>query len=135
MANALFDAGREGFLAGDIAWDTDDIRCCLVRGYTFSASHTALSDVTGAGGTVVQSSSAFTSKTTTAGVADAADVLFSAVPAGSAITSVIIYKEGANDAGRKLIAYIDTGTGLPITPTGADITVAWSNGANKIFKL
>ncbi len=135
MANALFDAGREGFLAGDIAWDTDDIRCCLVRGYTFSSSHTVLSDVTGAGGTVVQSSSAFSSKTTTAGVADAADVLFSAVPAGSAITSVIIYKEGAGDSTRNLIAYIDTGTGLPITPTGADITVAWSNGANKIFKL
>lgn len=135
MANALFDAGREGFLAGDIAWDSDDIRCCLVRGYTFSASHTALSDVVSAGGTVVQSSSAFSSKTTTAGVADAADVLFSAVPAGSAITSVIIYKEGASDATRNLIAYIDTGTGLPITPTGADITVAWSNGANKIFKL
>ena len=135
MANALFDSGREAFLAGDIAWDTDDIRCCLVRGYTFSAAHTSIADVTGAGGTIVQSSGAFTSKTTTAGVADAADVLFSAVAAGSAITSVIVYKEGANDAGRKLIAYIDTGTGLPITPTGADITVAWSNGANKIFKL
>lgn len=135
MANALFDSGREGFLAGDIAWDTDDIRCCLVRGYTFSAAHTALSDITGAGGTIVQSSSAFGTKTTTAGVADAADVLFTAVPAGSPITSVIIYKEGATDAARKVIAFVDTGTGLPITPTGADITVAWSNGANKIFKL
>lgn len=28
-----------------------------------------------------------------------------------------------------------TGSGLPVTPNGGNITVSWDNGANKIFKL
>jgi len=28
-----------------------------------------------------------------------------------------------------------TGSGLPVTPNGGNIIVAWDNGANKIFKL
>jgi hypothetical protein len=28
-----------------------------------------------------------------------------------------------------------TGSGLPVTPNGGNITVTWDNGANKIFKL
>jgi len=34
-----------------------------------------------------------------------------------------------------LLAFLDSVTGLPVTPNGGDITVAWDNGANKIFKL
>jgi hypothetical protein len=124
MANALFDKGREGFLAAEIDWDANDIRCCLVRGYTFNAAHDYRDDITGAG------------KTTTGGVADANDVTFTAVAAGAAITSIIIYTEGSStDATRRLIAYIDTGTGLPVTPDGTDIVVSWSSGSDKIFKL
>lgn len=136
MANALFDAGRQGFLAGEIDWDANDIRCALVRGYTFSAAHDYVNDVTGAGGTIVASSTAFSGKSTTGGVADASDVTFTSVAAGAAITSVIVYTEGSGtDATRRLIAYIDTGTGLPVTPNGANITIVWDSGANKIFKL
>lgn len=136
MANALFDKGREGFLAAEIDWDANDIRCCLVRGYTFNAAHDYRDDITGAGGTIVASSSALTGKTTTGGVADANDVTFTAVAAGAAITSIIIYTEGSStDATRRLIAYIDTGTGLPVTPDGTDIVVSWSSGSDKIFKL
>ena len=28
-----------------------------------------------------------------------------------------------------------TGSGLPVTPNGGNIIVAWDNGVNKIFKL
>ena len=35
----------------------------------------------------------------------------------------------------RVIAYIDTGTNIPIVPNGGDVTVAWDNGANKIFTL
>jgi len=35
----------------------------------------------------------------------------------------------------RLIAWIDTGTNLPVTPNGGDITVQWDAGANRIFKL
>ena len=71
-----------------------------------------------------------------AGVADAADVTFTAVPAGDPLEYILIFKDdGVDDVSSPLIALIDTATGLPITPNDGDITVAWDNGANKIFKL
>lgn len=141
MANALFDPGREGFLAGEIDWDTAVIKCALVRGYTFDATDKFVSDLTGA--TLVATSAALTSKAVTNGVADAADVTFTAVAAGAAITSIVIFQSSAVTGGgdvassaQRVIAYFDTGTGLPVTPNGGDITVAWGNVAGTlIFKL
>jgi hypothetical protein len=141
MANALFDPGREGFLAGEIDFDTAVIKAALVRGYTFDATDKFVSDLTGA--TLVATSGALTSKAVTNGVADAADVTFSAVPAGAAITSIIVFQASAVGGGadvaataQRVIAYFDTGTGLPVTPNGGDITVAWGNVAGTLmFKL
>lgn len=139
MANALFDKARESFLSQNpaIDWDTDNIKTCLVRGYTPAvSSHQYLSDVTGGGGgTIVATSGNLASKTVAAGVADAADVTFTAVTAGAAIPHVVIYKDTGTSSTSPLIAVIDTATNLPVTPNGGDITVAWDNGANKIFKL
>lgn len=142
MANALMDPGREGFLAGEIDWDTAVIKTALVRGYTFSAAHKFVSDVTTAGGTLVATSAALASKTVTGGVADAADVTFTAVAAGAAITGILIFQSSAVTGGadvaataQRVIAWIDTATNLPVTPNGTDITVAFDNGVNKIFKL
>lgn len=142
MSNALFSPGREGFLAGEIDWDTAVIKVALVRGYTFSAAHKFVSEVTGAGGTLVATSAALTSKTTTAGTADAADVTFTAVAAGAAITSIIIFQSSAVTGGadvassaQRLIAFLDTATGLPVTPNGGDVNLVWDNGSNKIMTL
>jgi hypothetical protein len=145
MANALYDLGREGFLAGEIDWDTAVIKSSLVRGYTPNlATHKFVSDVTGAGGTLVATSAAMTSKTVAAGVADAADVTFTAVASGAAIPYVLVYQSSAVTGGgdvaataQRVIALYDSSTGvaLPVTPNGGDITVQWDNGANKMFKL
>ena len=54
---------------------------------------------------------------------------------GASIEAIIIYSDTGTEATSPLIAYIDTATGLPITPNGGDIIVTWDNGANKIFKL
>ena len=132
MSSALYDKGREGFLDGSIDWDTDTIKACLVDTgtYTFNAAHDFLDDVSG----IVATSGALSGKSATGGVADAADVTFSAV-SGSSVEAIILFKDTGVAATSRLIAYIDTGTGLPVTPNGGDITVAWDNGANKIFKL
>jgi hypothetical protein len=142
VASALFDPGREGFLDGSIDYDTASIKVALVRGYTFTASHKFVSDVTGAGGTLVATSGALGSKTVTNGVADAADVTFIAVTAGAAIPALIVFQSSANTGGadvattaQRLIAYIDTATGLPVTPNGQNITISWDNGSNRIYKL
>lgn len=132
MANVLYDKGREGFLDGSIDWDTDNIKCSLVDTgtYTFSAAHDFHDDLSG----IVATSGNLASKTVTSGVADAADVTFSAV-SGSTAEAIVIWKDTGVSATSRLIAYIDTATGLPITPNGGDITIAWDSGANKIFKL
>ena len=98
--------------------------------------------MTGAGGTLVATSAALSSVSITSGVADAADVTFTAVGAGSAIAGILVFQSSAVTGGadvaasaQRVIAYIDTATGLPVTPNGGDITVAWDNGSNKIFKL
>lgn len=136
MANGLYDAARASFLNGDIDWTNDDIRAILVDtgAYTVNlGTHDFLDDIPG--GARIAVSSALGSKTSTAGVADAADVTFSAV-SGATVEAVVIYKHTGTDSTSNLIAYMDTGmTGLPVTPNGGDITVQWANTTNRIFKL
>jgi hypothetical protein len=91
--------------------------------------------VTGAGGTIVSTTATLASKTVTLGVADAADSVWSAVTAGAACPYVIVKKHTGTAATSNLIVYIDTATGLPVTPNGGDINLVFDNGANKIFKL
>lgn len=135
MANALYDKGREGFLDGSIDWDTDTIKCVLVDAadYTVNLStHDFLDDVPV--GARVGTPQTLGSKTVTAGVADAADVTFTSVT-GDPSEAIIIWKDTGVESTSRLIAYIDTATGLPVTPNGGNITITWDNGANKIFKL
>jgi hypothetical protein len=135
MANSLYAKGREGFLDGSIDWDTHTIKAVLVDAadYTIDlATHDNLDDIPS--GARVATSGALASKTVTDGVADAADVTLTAVT-GDPSELIIIYKDTGTESTSRLIAAIDTATGLPVTPNGGDITIAWDNGANKIFKL
>lgn len=87
-------------------------------------------------------SGALTTKTSASGVADAADAVFAAVT-GAQSEAIILVRAAAldtdpsdlADTAQRLIAFIDTATGLPVTPGGSNITVQWDNGANRIFKL
>lgn len=135
MPTGLYDSARQGFLGGDLAWDTDDTRVILVdvADYVVNlATHDFLDDVPVAARVAV--SAALTGKTIAAGVADAADVTFTAVT-GDVSEALIIYRHTGVDSTSNLIAYIDSATGLPVTPNGGNITVTWDNGVNLIFKL
>lgn len=135
MTASLYDKGREGFLDGSINWSTGDIRVILIDSgaYTVNLStHQTLSDVPG--GARIAVSGSLTSKTVTAGVADAADVTLTSV-SGVQSEALLIYQHTGTDSTARLIAYLDVATGLPITPNGGDIVIVWDNGTNKIFKL
>lgn len=134
MANALYDKGREGFLDGSIDWDTDTIKVGLIDTGTYTVNLSTHDFWDDANAAVVGTPQTLAGKTVTAGVADANDVTFTAV-SGATVEALIIYKDTGSAATSRLIAYIDTGTGLPVTPNGGDIIVVWDSGANKIFKL
>ena len=118
MANALYDKGRQGFLEGAIDWDTDSIKLVLIdtADYTVDlANHDNLDDIPAAAR--VATSGNLASKTVTDGVADAADVTFTSV-SGDTVEAIALYKDTGNESTSRLIAYIDTATGLPLTPNG-----------------
>jgi hypothetical protein len=135
VANALYDLGRESFLKGEISWNTNNIKAVLVDTGLYTPNLVTdqfLSSI--AAGARVATSANLTGKTTAAGVADADDVTFTAVT-GASIEAVVLYQDTGSPATSRLIGYIDTATGLPVTPSGGDITVVWDSGANRIFKL
>lgn len=135
MANSLYDRGRQGFLAGEIDWDANDIRLILIDEADDTIDLAVDEDLADrASGARVATSSAFGTKTTTAGVADAADVTLSSVT-GDVSESLDLYQHTGTEGTSLLICNIDTATGLPVTPNGGNITVQWDSGANKIFKL
>jgi hypothetical protein len=148
MANQLFGTARKKFLDGDIDLLVDDIRVVLVdaNDYTITGFEEFLSAITdaaliGENGVVLTSNAAIAantpslaSKDTTSGVFDAADVVLDAVT-GDQAEVLLLFKWTGDEATSPLIAVYDTGTGLPITPNGGAITIAWSNGPDKIFAL
>lgn len=131
----LYDHGRNEFLLGNLDWVADDIRVALIDTgtYTFSQAHQDMADVSGI---VAQSAASLANKSASAGVADADDHVIASV-SGATIEAIIIYLHTGTPANDTLIAFLDQGdvTGLPLTPNGGDVTIAWDNGANKILKL
>ena len=141
MANALFATAAEGFISGEIDLDTAVIKAAFVRSYTFSSAHKFVSDVTGAGGTINGTSAALASKTITNGVFDAADTSASTT-ANATDHGILLFQSSAVTGGadvaasaQRVIAWYDTGTGLPIQPGTGSTPITWDNGTNKILKV
>lgn len=135
MANTLYDFARQRFLEAQINWMTDVIKVLLVDTGAYTpqtAVHQYLADIPISAR--IAGPVTLVSKSTAGGAADAADCTFTSVT-GSSIESIVIYVDSGTEATSPLIAYIDTATGLPITPNGGDIIVTWDNGTNKIFKV
>jgi hypothetical protein len=125
MANSLYDLGRESFLKGEISWSGDNIKTILVDSQEYTpnlATDQFLSDIPAGG--IVATSVNLTSKTTTGGSGDAADVSYTAVT-GDISEFLVIYQDTGASATSRLIARIDTATGLPVTPNGGDISIQW----------
>src|SRR3989304_4930632 len=93
MANALFDSGRQKFLEGSIPILTDNIKLILVDhgvDTPLPATDDFLDDILA--GARVATSGNFASKTSTAGVFDAADMVLTAVT-GATVESIVIYDD------------------------------------------
>lgn len=142
MANAVYTAFKQGVLNAEYDLNTASIKVALVRGYTFSATHATMSDITGAGGgTINGTSAALTTPVITGGVFDADDTTI-ATTANASNHNLVVYQSSAVGGGadvaagsQKLIAYFDTGTGLPVVPGTGTSTIQWASTTNKILHV
>lgn len=135
MANAIFPKYKEALLDGSSNTDLNDgdVRVILVDSadYTYSSAHDMLDDV--AAGARVSVSTALQNTSVTNGLFDADDITLSSVT-GDQAEALIIYIHTGTESTSRLVAFIDTGvTGLPVTPNGGDINLAWN--ASGIFQL
>ena len=134
----LYDKARQAFLDGDLNWTVDVFNAVLIDTDDYSPdllNDEFFSEVAGA---AQIASGTLASKTVTDGVADAADLLLSTV-AGDQSEAILIVQQTASDTTSRLVCLITVATGLPVTPSGGDITISWdpalSGSAPGIFKL
>lgn len=132
MASAVYPTFKAGILQGTWNLSSAVVRAVLIDTgtYTYSAAHDFYNDLSGVVGT---ESAAMDGKTFTSGTFDANNVTFSAVT-GNTVEAIVLFVDTGNAATDALICYVDSASsGLPVTPNGGDIVVAWN--ASGIFSL
>ncbi len=141
MANQSYLSYRDGVQTGLIDLDTAVIKVALVRGYTFSASHTSMADVTSAGG-VVNATATLAGITVSGGVVNATSPTTLTTTANASQHILIVYQASAvtggadvSAANQRLCYYMDTGDNLPIVPGNGTLQINWPTGSSKIYKL
>lgn len=144
MASFLFDEFRLS-LGGapthsSIDWNTDTIEAFFVDEADDTPNQTT--DVDAADRAAAGQVPAFASAPTLTGATsaidsnvlklDATDLVFSAL-AGDPVESYDIFKNSGTDTTSPLIGNFDDATGLPLTPSGGDVTIVW--GATGIIRI
>jgi hypothetical protein len=136
MANVLYGKAKQSLLNGQINVSSQPLKVLLVdSAYTFSQNtHQFVSDIPPS--SIKARSIALVNIQNVLGTLDADDLTITDYP-GDAFKSLILYAEGASDSTSRLIAYIDTATGVPFAGinTEFNITIVWSNDSNKIISL
>jgi hypothetical protein len=126
MANVVYPLWKaaRGTSAANTDLDDGTVKVALIDTgtYTYSAAHEFYSSLSG----VVGTDQTIANTTVTAGVFDGDNVTFTAV-SGNTVEALVLYVDTGVAATSRLFAYIDTGvTGLPVTPNGGDISIAWN---------
>lgn len=136
MANALYAKAKEGLLEGLFDLTDNTIKIALVKNtYTVNLStHEFLSSISE--DLVAATTSLLTGKTTASGIFDADNITVENY-GNSGFAYLVLYKDTGVRATSRLLAYIDTATGLPIAATTdpISVTINWSNDQYKIFTL
>jgi len=128
----MYAYGAEAFLEGSIAGLSDTIAVSLLSSsYTPNLSTDEYYSIISSGA-VVAGPVSLSSVTGSGGTLSAANTSFSSVT-GSQINYIVVFKNTGTGSTSRLICLFDTATGLPATPNGGTITVAWSSG--QIFTL
>jgi hypothetical protein len=134
MSNFIYGKAKEAFLNGLIDISNDKIEIVFTKSEYVPSQNSDefVSDINIEN--ITTTPIELTNVTNTLGVIDANDVFVNQYP-GTAFNAVVIFQANTSASDSRLIAYIDTSEGLPFSGTNEviDITIAWSNDANKII--
>lgn len=120
-----------------IDWNTSTFRMMFVKSSaSYSSAHQFLSDI-GAGdrvGFATTSAQALGGMTLASGALKSSTALtFTGIVGGDTVGAIVVYKDTGVEATSPLVCWIDTGTNLPFTVNGGNITVNW-DGTNGVVK-
>jgi hypothetical protein len=134
MANALYNYARQSYLTATMDWLTIAAKAVLLdtTHYTFAATHQFYSSISGSA--IVAGPVLITTPVAVDGAAGGDNITFSSV-SGATVRAIGIFEDTGTPSTSRLIAYIDTATGLPITPNGGDIILQWDTGVNLIYRI
>lgn len=139
MANQVYPKALDKFLTGDIDYVNDRIICLLIALDLYTPDFNNDEFLSSIPEDAVLSTELLTGKETSGtGVADADDITFTSVPTngnGYDVKALVMVKDTGLRTTSPLMLFYDTSPDLPVTPTGDDINVTWSDDSNKIFKL
>lgn len=135
MANFLYGKALQYYSFPDIISNT--IRLSLIRtadGYTPNQASDEFYNAIPASAIKAVAPDPLSGKTFIGGLFDADDATFQAVPAGPACDGIVIWHDTGNPATSRLIAWIDSYSGLPVTPDGVNwVNIQWPSGG--IFQI
>jgi hypothetical protein len=136
MSNALYAKAKEGLLEGLFDLTDNNIKIALVKNtYTVNLNtHEFLSNISE--DSVAATTSLLSGKTTASGIFDADNITIEDYGT-SGFAYLVLYKDTGVRSTSRLLAYIDTATGLPVSASASpiSITINWSNEQYKIFSL
>ena len=119
-----------GGVHGAVDWDADTIKVALTDEGTDTpapATDQDYADISAGTVGTPETLASVTIDSVAEGTVDAADVTFTSV-SGNSIESYTYYKDTGTPSTSPLLIYIDSATGLPLTPNGGDITITHAAG-------
>ena len=127
MANKWFPKFKTSAMKALVDMGAVSFNAVLVdlADYTQSDTHEFLSDVPAAARVATVGLANVTIGIVAEGVFDADDITFLTAN-GDESEALIIYVNTGSDATARLVLFVDTATGLPITPNGGNIPVNWN---------
>lgn len=133
VSNAFVDTGAQAFANGGINWGADTMRAALASA-SFTPTYDALGNINNAqyysdiSASVVGTPVTLGGKSAPGGLLTASNPTFSGVGGAVPLVRVWIYKWTGVAATSQLMLAYDTGSGIPIQPSGGDITLKFDTG-------
>lgn len=138
MANVFYPKAKELIIDGASKpdWGSDTWKIALVKvsgtgAVSYNSAHDFYDDLSSG---VVGTPQTLTTKTSTNGKLTSDPVTFTAVSSSGNTLAAILYKDTGTPSTSPLFCWYDTGTNVPATPNGSDITVT-PDGTNGWLSL